>query len=62
EWSEKDPIPRFQTYLEEHGLLDENTRDELAKKAAQAVDAATEYAENAPLPDPETALKHVFAE
>ncbi|MCH8919166.1 MAG: thiamine pyrophosphate-dependent dehydrogenase E1 component subunit alpha [Chloroflexi bacterium] len=62
EWSEKDPIPRFQTYLEEHGQLDEKTRDELAKKAAQEVDAATEYAENAPLPDPETALKHVFAE
>jgi len=62
EWSEKDPIPRFQAYLEKHGLLDEKTRDELAKKAAQAVDAATEYAENAPLPDPETALKHVFAE
>ena len=62
EWSEKDPIPRFQTYLEEHGQLDENTRDELTKKAAQEVDAATEYAENAPLPDPETALRHVFAE
>ncbi|MCH7998037.1 MAG: thiamine pyrophosphate-dependent dehydrogenase E1 component subunit alpha [Chloroflexi bacterium] len=62
EWSEKDPIPRFQAYLEGHGLLDEKTRDELAKKAAQAVDAATEYAEKAPLPDPETALGHVFAE
>lgn len=62
EWRKKDPIPRFQTYLEEHGLLDEKMRDELAKKAAQEVDAATEYAENAPLPDPETALRHVFAE
>ncbi len=62
EWSEKDPITRFQAYLEEHGLLDEKTLDELAKKAAQAVDAATEYAENAPLPDRETALGHVFAE
>ncbi len=62
EWGKKDPIPRFQAYLEEHDLLDERTRDELAKKAAQEVDAATEYAENAPLPDPETALRHVFAE
>ncbi|MCH7810382.1 MAG: thiamine pyrophosphate-dependent dehydrogenase E1 component subunit alpha [Chloroflexi bacterium] len=62
EWSKKDPVPRFQAYLEEHGLLDEKTRDELTKKAAQEVDAATEYAENAPLPDPETALRHVFAE
>ena len=62
EWSEKDPIIRFQAYLEGQGLLDEKTRDKLNKKAAQDVDAATEYAENAPLPDPETALRHVFAE
>jgi len=62
EWSKKDPISRFQTYLEEQNLLDEKTQDELAKKAAQEVDDATEYAENAPLPDPETALRHVFAE
>ena len=62
EWSKKDPISRFQTYLEEQNLLDEKTQDELAKKAAQEVDDATEYAENAPPPDPQTTLDHVFAE
>ncbi len=62
EWSKKDPIRRFQAYLEEHGLLDAKTRDKLAKKAAEEVDAATDYAENAPPPDPETALRHVFKE
>ena len=61
EWAKKDPITRFQAYLEEDGLLDAGTRDELAKKAAEEVDAATEYAENAPPPDPQTALDHVFA-
>ena len=61
EWAKKDPIIRFQAYLEEDGLLDAGTRDELAKKAAEEVDAATEYAENAPPPDPQTALDHVFA-
>ena len=60
-WSKKDPIPRFQAYLEEHGLLDPDTRDALAGKAAEEVDDATEYAENAPPPDPHTALDHVFA-
>ena len=39
EWSKKDPIRRFQAYLEEHGLLDAKTRDQLAKKAAEEVDA-----------------------
>jgi 2-oxoisovalerate dehydrogenase E1 component alpha subunit len=62
EWRKKDPIPRFQAYLEEHGLLDAEGREALAKKAAEEVDAAAEYAENAPTPDPDTALKHVFAE
>jgi 2-oxoisovalerate dehydrogenase E1 component alpha subunit len=62
EWSKKDPIRRFQAYLEEHGLLDAKTRDKLAKKVAEEVDAATDYAEKAPPPDPETALRHVFKE
>lgn len=62
EWAKKDPISRFQAYLEEHGLLDRKARDALAKRVAEEVDAATEYAENAPPPEPETALDHVFAE
>ena len=62
EWSKKDPILRFQAYLEEHGLLDANARDALTKRAAEEVDAATEYAEKAAPPEPETALRHVFAE
>ena len=62
EWGKKDPLIRFQAYLEEHGLLDANTKDALTKRVGEEVDAATEYAENAPPPDPETALKHVFAE
>jgi 2-oxoisovalerate dehydrogenase E1 component alpha subunit len=62
EWSKKDPIPRFQAYLEEHGLLDANARDALAKRVAEEVDAATEYAEKAAPPEPESALRHVFAE
>ncbi len=61
-WAKKDPISRFQAYLEERGELDAKTRDKLAKKAAEEVDAATDYAEKAPPPDPETALRHVFKE
>jgi 2-oxoisovalerate dehydrogenase E1 component alpha subunit len=62
EWSKKDPILRFQAYLEEHGLLDANARDALTKRVAEEVDAATEYAEKAAPPEPESALRHVFAE
>jgi len=61
EWASKDPIARFQAYLEERGLLDSKTRDDLVKRVAEEVDAATDYAENAPLPDPQTLLDHVYA-
>jgi len=61
-WGKKDPISRFQAYLEEHGVLDAKASDEIAKRAADEVDAATEYAEKAAPPEPESALRHVFAE
>ncbi len=62
EWGKKDPILRFQTYLEEHGFLDASARDALTVRAAGEVDAAAEYAEKAAPPEPESALRHVFAE
>jgi len=62
EWSKKDPVVRFQAYLEENGVLDAKTRDEVAKRAAEEVDEATDYAEKAAPPEPESALRHVFAE
>ena len=62
EWSKKDPITRFQAYLEEHGFLDAKARDAMTKRAAEEIDAATDYAEKAAPPEPESALRHVFAE
>jgi 2-oxoisovalerate dehydrogenase E1 component alpha subunit len=57
----KDPITRF-SRMEEHGVLDAKAGDEIAKRVAEEVDAATEYAEKAAPPEPESALRHVFAE
>ncbi len=62
EWTKKDPIPRFQAWLQEQGLLNARTLDELQKRAAEEVDEATEYADQAPPPDPESALEHVYVE
>lgn len=61
-WSARDPIPRFQAYLEERGLLDAKEKDGLIRKAAEEVDEATEYAEAAPMAEPESAMRHVWAE
>jgi 2-oxoisovalerate dehydrogenase E1 component alpha subunit len=62
EWMKKDPLPRFETWLKERDLLDTPTLEQLQQKAAQEVDEATEYAENAPKPAPESSLGHVFVE
>ncbi len=62
EWMKKDPLPRFQVWLEEHDVLDRKTLEEMQQRAAQEVDEATEYAENAPKPAPESALEHVFVD
>ncbi|NTU79606.1 MAG: thiamine pyrophosphate-dependent dehydrogenase E1 component subunit alpha [Chloroflexales bacterium] len=57
-----DPIARFAAYLHEHDLLDEAAERELRDQVAAEVDAATEAAEQAPLPEPESLLRHVYAE
>ena len=62
EWRQKDPIVRFERYLFEHGVLDEAERDEISDRIKAEVAEASQYAENAPLADPEDALTGVYAE
>ncbi len=62
EWRLKDPIVRFEKYLEENGLLDEEKKEEVAGRIKAEVDEAVEYAEEAPYADPEEALERVYAE
>ena len=62
EWRQKDPIARFEKYLIEHGVLDEAGLDEVSERIKAEVAEASQYAENAPLADPEDALTGVYAE
>jgi len=62
EWKKKDPLLRFAAWLQEHGVADKKAIEELQAKVMEEVDEATEYAEKAPLPEPETALRHVYVE
>lgn len=57
-----DPLIRFKAYLEDTGVLTAEKAEELEGKVVQLVDEATEYAENAPYADPESALRYVYAE
>ncbi|MCA1030665.1 thiamine pyrophosphate-dependent dehydrogenase E1 component subunit alpha [Bacillus timonensis] len=62
EAKKKDPIFLFETYLKEVGVLTEEKLTEINERIAAAVNEATDYAENAPYAEPESALKHVYAE
>lgn len=57
----KDPLLTFRMYLLEHKILDENSLEAMEKEVQVEVDEATEYAEQAPYPQPESALNHVYA-
>lgn len=58
----QDPVARFAAYLREHSLLSEAEEREQREAIAAEVEAATNAAEAAPLPDPETLFEHVYAE
>jgi 2-oxoisovalerate dehydrogenase E1 component alpha subunit len=61
EWRLKDPIPTFERYLMENGLLDERRKEALDEEIRAEVAAATEYAEAAPFADPDDVLRGVYA-
>lgn len=62
EWKLKDPITRFQLYLQEQGLLSQEEDKTLRARAKQAVDEAQQYAEAAPLPSVDTIHRFVYDE
>jgi len=58
----KDPILQFGAYLQKWGITSEDKVETLRAELKEDVDRAVEEAWNAADPDPETALRHVFAE
>lgn len=57
-----EPLVRMRRYLEEQALLDERSLAEMERSVSQEIEQALEYALNAPLPEGQTAFRHVFAE
>jgi 2-oxoisovalerate dehydrogenase E1 component alpha subunit len=58
----KDPIVLFGRYLSEQGILDEGAQEGIRGEIKEHVDQEVDRAWNAPDPEPETALRHVFAD
>ncbi len=52
EWESRDPIPRFEFYLD---------REEVDQRTHQVVQQAVDFAEQSPLPEPNEALEDLYA-
>jgi 2-oxoisovalerate dehydrogenase E1 component alpha subunit len=62
EWRLKDPIPRFESYLEEHGILDAGRRGAMDEEIKAEVREASDYAEAADYASPDSLSRGVYAE
>ncbi len=60
EWSGRDPIDRFVSVLLSNDVMDEATRDAVASEVEEQVTAASDWALQQPMPDPETVTQGVY--
>ncbi len=60
EWRERDPVPAFGDLLEREGALTKEQREQIDRDAVRQVDAAVEFAESSPFPDPDTLYEDVY--
>jgi pyruvate dehydrogenase E1 component alpha subunit len=58
---ERDPIPRFASVLESAGVIAAGEQDALREEASGRVDAALEFVERSPDPDPDGMAGNVYA-
>jgi 2-oxoisovalerate dehydrogenase E1 component alpha subunit len=61
-WAARDPVAAFAATLDDLGVLEEDGRREIEARVTREVDEATDRAEAAPQPEPESALDHVLFE
>jgi TPP-dependent pyruvate/acetoin dehydrogenase alpha subunit len=61
EWQEKDPIPCFEAYLVERGLLNEADKGRISAAAKAEMDTAIRYAEESPFPPVEELTTGAYA-
>lgn len=61
-WRNRDPLLLWEKRLRDLGILDDQAIADINGKIKQVIDDATDYAERAPLPDPATFDRFVYAE
>src|SRR6266478_4918109 len=61
EWQSRDPIPRYEFYLEKKGHEVRHLREEVDERVRTVVQQAVDFAEQSPLPEPNEALEDLYA-
>src|SRR5579875_1100891 len=61
EWLRKDPIRRFEEYLQKRKILTAAKKIEIEARVKEIVNDAVDFAEQSPAPDPATVADYVFA-
>lgn len=61
EWQSRDPIPRFEYYLEKKGHDIKRIREQVDERTRDEVQKAVDFAESSPLPEPQEALEDIYA-
>ena len=62
EWESRDPIPRFEVYLEKKGHDLEKIRKDTEDQVRQRVEEAVRFAEESPFPEGKEALEDLYAD
>lgn len=61
-WLKRDPVKMFRSYLEEHGIADAAMLTAMEAEIMAEVDAAVQFAEESPFPEPSVAFKDIYTE
>jgi TPP-dependent pyruvate/acetoin dehydrogenase alpha subunit len=61
-WKRRDPLDRYEKFLNENKLWDEKTKKEIDGRIVREIQADVEFAENSPFPPPELAGEGVYCE
>jgi TPP-dependent pyruvate/acetoin dehydrogenase alpha subunit len=62
EWKRRDPLDRYEKFLNDGKLWDVKTKKEIDARIAREIQADVEFAENSPFPPPELAGEGVYCE
>jgi TPP-dependent pyruvate/acetoin dehydrogenase alpha subunit len=60
-WMKKDPLPRFEKYLFDNGVLSRDGTDSIKQEILKEIDNAVKFAQDSPYPSSDEVKENVFA-